>query len=88
MIKSARGCALDDDVDDEEEFLLKKETPSPIRKGISIVYINKWTYNSSVASTNLKILLFENKNSFSLLLWPLELYVYGINDIFSLFFLW
>jgi hypothetical protein len=41
MIKSARGCALDDDVDDEEEFLLKKETPSPIRKGISIVYINK-----------------------------------------------
>jgi len=41
MIKSAKGCALDDDVDDEEEFLLKKETPSPIRKGISIVYINK-----------------------------------------------
>ncbi|KAL9372529.1 hypothetical protein Peur_034773 [Populus x canadensis] len=33
MIKSAKGCALDDDVDDEEEFLLKKETPSPIRKG-------------------------------------------------------
>ncbi|XP_011002240.1 PREDICTED: transcription factor BIM1-like isoform X2 [Populus euphratica] len=33
MIKSAKGCTLDDDVDDEEEFLLKKETPSPIRKG-------------------------------------------------------
>ncbi|KAJ6882007.1 transcription factor BIM1-like isoform X2 [Populus alba x Populus x berolinensis] len=33
MIKLAKGCTLDDDVDDEEEFLLKKETPSPIREG-------------------------------------------------------
>ena len=41
MIKLAKGCTLDDDVDDEEVFLLKKETPSPIREGISIVYINK-----------------------------------------------
>ncbi|CAK7323187.1 unnamed protein product [Dovyalis caffra] len=33
MIKSAKGGTLDDYVDDEEEFLLKKETPSPIHKG-------------------------------------------------------
>ncbi|KAL9337619.1 hypothetical protein Peur_069388 [Populus x canadensis] len=33
MIKSAKGSNLDDDLDDEETFLLKKETPSPIHKG-------------------------------------------------------
>ncbi|KAJ6875082.1 transcription factor BIM1-like isoform X1 [Populus alba x Populus x berolinensis] len=33
MIKSAKGSTLDDDLDDEETFLLKKETPSPIHKG-------------------------------------------------------
>uniref|UniRef100_A0A6N2KUK8 BHLH domain-containing protein n=1 Tax=Salix viminalis TaxID=40686 RepID=A0A6N2KUK8_SALVM len=33
MIQSAKGSTLDDDLDDEETFLLKKETPSPIHKG-------------------------------------------------------
>ena len=33
MIQSAKGSTLDDDLDDEETFLLKKETPSPVHKG-------------------------------------------------------
>ncbi|KAG8639011.1 hypothetical protein MANES_14G089600v8 [Manihot esculenta] len=33
MIKSAKDSADDDNLDDEEKFVLKKETPSPIHKG-------------------------------------------------------
>ncbi|KAJ9140590.1 hypothetical protein P3X46_031222 [Hevea brasiliensis] len=33
MIKSAKDSAQDDNLDDEEEFVLKKESPSPIHKG-------------------------------------------------------
>ncbi|XP_015572073.2 transcription factor BIM1 isoform X1 [Ricinus communis] len=33
MIKSAKDSSQDDKLDEEEEFVLKKETPSPIRKG-------------------------------------------------------
>jgi hypothetical protein len=51
MIKSAKGSNLDDDLDDEETFLLKKETPSPIHKGVRV-----WIENKCI-----KILLFEKK---------------------------
>jgi hypothetical protein len=51
MIKSAKGSNLDDDLDDEETFLLKKETPSPIHKGVCV-----WIENKCI-----KILLFEKK---------------------------
>lgn len=34
MIKSAKDSADDDNLDDEEKFVLKKETPSPIHKGL------------------------------------------------------
>lgn len=33
MIKSAKGSTQDDNLDDEEEFVLKKESPSPVHKG-------------------------------------------------------
>ena len=51
MIKSAKGSTLDDDLDDEETFLLKKETPSPIHKGVCVCIENKC----------IKILLFGKK---------------------------
>ncbi|XP_065879586.1 transcription factor BIM1 [Euphorbia lathyris] len=33
MIQSAKGCSQDDNLDDEDEFVLKKESPPPIHKG-------------------------------------------------------
>ncbi|XP_012080446.1 transcription factor BIM1 isoform X6 [Jatropha curcas] len=33
MIKSAKGSTQDDNLDDEEEFVLKKESSSPVHKG-------------------------------------------------------
>ncbi|WCJ35792.1 basic helix-loop-helix (bHLH) DNA-binding superfamily protein [Euphorbia peplus] len=33
MIQSAKGCSQDDNLDEDDEFVLKKETPSPIHKG-------------------------------------------------------
>lgn len=39
MIKSAKGSTQDEDLEDEEEFILKKESPSPIHKGISLINI-------------------------------------------------
>ena len=74
MIKSAKGSNLDDDLDDEETFLLKKETPSPIHKGVRV-----WIENKCI-----KILLFEKKSSIMCALF--ELHVCGIEDFVLSFF--
>ncbi|KAJ4822663.1 hypothetical protein Tsubulata_048765 [Turnera subulata] len=51
MIKSAKGSAQDDEFDDEEEFVIKKESTSPIRKPELTVRIDGKSNTDQKANT-------------------------------------